>query len=335
MKISASIYSGKNRTLKDTVSQLDKINIDYLHVDSIERVEVFEDIRQIRKYSRTPIDLHIISEEPDKFIPLIEEHNIELVSFQYEQLNSSFKVPKKLRSKVGLAIHIDTNIEEIKPFISEYAFILLMMTTPGISGGKFNFEKLAQIQKYREEFPNKPIHVDGGVNNYVSAALRKLDIDCIISGSFLVNSETLGLSLLQLRSGLDFSNYVVEDFCYKLAELPILHEKELSLKSMLQMIGKFKFGFCLIIDEENRLTGVATDGDIRREMLNNIEDLSKMSLESIVNRTPVSIESDEKMIDIIMRLGDQEKKVNFLPIVSNDGELRGAITINQIFRGKI
>ncbi|HLP19530.1 MAG TPA: hypothetical protein VK174_04485, partial [Chitinophagales bacterium] len=66
MKISASIYSGKGKTPEQLVKELDAHGIDMLHVDCADNDKVFDDIAAIRKISSTPIDLHIISAEPEK-----------------------------------------------------------------------------------------------------------------------------------------------------------------------------------------------------------------------------------------------------------------------------
>ena len=65
MKISASIYS-TSRDLEQVVRELDNHRIDFFHVDCNDDPKVFDDIINIRKWSKTPIDLHIISKTPEK-----------------------------------------------------------------------------------------------------------------------------------------------------------------------------------------------------------------------------------------------------------------------------
>ena len=57
MKISGSIYSDKNRPLKDTIQDLEAHQVDLLHVDCNDDPKVFEDIAQIREWCKLPIDL--------------------------------------------------------------------------------------------------------------------------------------------------------------------------------------------------------------------------------------------------------------------------------------
>ena len=106
MKISASIYSNKEKDLNTLVRELDAHHIDMLHVDCADDDKVFDDIARIRKVSTTPIDLHIISSEPEKYFDRIEKLNIEYVSFQYENLKKLPVLPSNSSTKFGFIIDI-------------------------------------------------------------------------------------------------------------------------------------------------------------------------------------------------------------------------------------
>src|SRR5687768_15291975 len=104
MKISASLYSGKNKPLAELVKELDGHIIDYFHIDWNDDLGVFPDIKEIRKLSKTSIDLHIISSGPEKYFAGIIDNKVELVTFQYENLKNGIKVPAEVKAKLGLAI---------------------------------------------------------------------------------------------------------------------------------------------------------------------------------------------------------------------------------------
>ena len=61
MKISASIYSSKEKLLSEIVTELDHHEVDYFHVDCNDDPRVFDDIAYINEHSTSPADLHIIS----------------------------------------------------------------------------------------------------------------------------------------------------------------------------------------------------------------------------------------------------------------------------------
>ena len=79
MKISASIYAYNNRmSLSEIVKTLDMLYIDSFHVDCNDDISVFDDINLIRSISNTPIDLHIITDNPAKYYDLIEKYKIKI-----------------------------------------------------------------------------------------------------------------------------------------------------------------------------------------------------------------------------------------------------------------
>ena len=116
MRISASIYSGKDKDLVSLVHELDAHRVNFFQLDCNDDISVFEDIKKIREVSNTPIYLHLISSEPEKYYPLIEEYKIEYVTFQFENIAKAINVPDSIKSSLGLAIVSETDIEIFERF---------------------------------------------------------------------------------------------------------------------------------------------------------------------------------------------------------------------------
>ena len=184
MKISASLYSSKERDLEDLVHDLDLHHIDKFHIDCNDDPSVFKDIEKIRSISKTPIDLHIISKNPEAYFESIRELGIEFVQLQYEKLDKYCDIPMIEGTEFGMSILSDTPVEVFEPYREYCSFILLMTTTPGKSGGVFGKENFRKIRQLRNTYPGKRICVDGGVNAEVSFILRNMGVDTIVSGSY-------------------------------------------------------------------------------------------------------------------------------------------------------
>ena len=142
MKISASIYSNNDRSLEILIQDLDKYNVDMFHVDfndkKIDLNKIEEDIKEIRKISNKPIDLHIISDNPNKYKTLIIQNEIEFVTYQLENIKDKLEFPKSIKTQFCISITSDTEISKFENYKNICDFILLMTTTPGESGGEFN-----------------------------------------------------------------------------------------------------------------------------------------------------------------------------------------------------
>ncbi len=93
MKISASIYSDKQRPLELVIQDLVGHQIDLLHVDCNDSLEVFKDIENIRTWCNTPIDLHIITNDPEKFFPYLKKAPCRIHHFSIRGFNGTSKYP--------------------------------------------------------------------------------------------------------------------------------------------------------------------------------------------------------------------------------------------------
>ena len=211
MKISASIYSDNKRSLADVIKDLDNHQVDILHVDCNDDLSVFDDIKAIRKMCDLPIDLHIITEQPSKYYQLLEENPVEYITFQYEDLKEELRIPETVNGKKGIAVITPTSVEIFEEF-KTFDFILIMATIPGQSGGKFDTINFSKIREFRNKFPGKSIHVDGGVNAEVSFILRNMGVTSSVSGSYLFNAASIGNALMNLTKRDVESHYSVSDF---------------------------------------------------------------------------------------------------------------------------
>jgi ribulose-phosphate 3-epimerase len=333
MKISASIYSNNGKSLEQLVADLDAHEIDMLHVDCLDSEKVFEDIHRIRKISSTPIDLHIISAEPEKYFRQIEDFKIEFVSFQYENLKHLPALPPNSSTKFGLSITSSTTIDAFEEAAQHYNFLMMMSTVPGQSGGEFNRGSFQKITEFKNRFPKTRLHVDGGVNDEIAYILRLLGVNAIVSGSYLMNHESLSVGMLSFHKKPNaHRNFLVSEFATPMKYLPVLKESNLSFKTVLQTIEDFAFGFVMITDEEGKLKGVISNADVRRALLNNLSDLNAVKCEAMVNSKPISISDSATVSDIVRLVNELTFIVLFLPVTDKNNVLKGAVLLNNLTR---
>ncbi|MEM6840970.1 MAG: CBS domain-containing protein [Bacteroidota bacterium] len=334
MKISASLYSNQDKSLKELVQELDALRIDSFHIDCNDDPAVFDDIREIRQLSQTPIDLHIIAAEPEKYYPLIEEHSVEYVQFQYEPMEGRQLPTPPPGTEYGLAVVSDTPLEVFTPYRDVCSFILLMTTTPGKSGGVFRKDNFNRIRRFGKQFPDKKIHVDGGVNDEVSFILRSLAVDSAVSGSFLVNHTSMGAALLGLKMHEVRSHYRVKDFMMDLRDVPQLAEREVTLRSVLQTIEDYGLGFTTVVDKGRKLLGISSNADVRRALLNHLDNPSYIPATALVNSNPVSISEEATVEDMLKLVTSVSFPVLFLPVVNQQQQLTGTLMFNNLIRSE-
>lgn len=334
MKISASIYSDKKRQLKEVINDLVQHQVELLHVDCNDDLSVFEDIQQIRTWCNVPIDLHIITDSPEKFYDPLRETPVEYVTFQYENLKSTLDIPVDITGKKGLAVTTFTPVDVFNEY-SNFDFILIMATIPGQSGGAFDKINFTKIRNFRKLFPSKSIHVDGGVNAEVSFILRNMGVSTSVSGSYLFNAPSVGQALMNLTSREIESHYQVEDFMIPLEECPIVRSSDLSLKSILTTIEVGNLGFCLVVDDEKRLIGLISSADIRKAMLKKLDDLNSITSSDLINSSPVFIENSATVIDLLRKIKQCSFPVMYLPVLKNNSEAVGIVNFTNLIKGEL
>jgi ribulose-phosphate 3-epimerase len=334
MKISASIYSDKKRTLEEVIKDLESHQVDLLHVDCNDDLNVFYDIKKIREWCSIPIDLHIITSEPEKYFDLLIENPVEYVTFQYEDLKAPLVLPKEIKGKKGLAIITPTSIEVFDAY-SEFDFILIMATIPGQSGGVFDKINFSKIRQFRKKYPSKSIHVDGGVNGEVSFILRNMGVSSSVSGSYLFNAPSIGHALMNLTKREIESHYCVEDFMIPLSESPIVSYSDATTKTILEAVENGNYGFALVVGNQNKLVGLVSSADIRKALLRKIEQPAEIEPDDLINKNPKTITSLTTVYEMLQLIKKSSFPVMYLPVVDEHQNAVGIVNFVHLIKGEI
>ena len=335
MKISASVYSSKSQSLPEIIKDLDVHGADLFHIDCNDDLSVFDDIAEIKQLSKTPVDLHIISSEPEKFFTKIEDLNVNYVTFQFENLKDELIIPDNISAKLGLAITSNTDISVFEHYAEKFDFILFMTTTPGQSGGVFDKSNFKRIRQFRQQFPDKKIHVDGGVNGEVSFILRNMGVYASVSGSYLMTSESMGAAMLNLKTHEVDSHFQVKDFMREADELPLLKLKDRNVITILQSIEDYDVGFTILIDENGKLDGIVTNADVRKGLLKHTDNLNNVSVEDITNTHPVTANENFSVMELLRFIKQQSFAISYLPVVDDENKVTGAVTFFNLIKGEL
>jgi pentose-5-phosphate-3-epimerase len=334
MKISASIYSDKKRQLTEVIEDLMLHQVDMLHVDCNDDLTVFDDIALIRKQSSVPIDLHIISDNPEQYFDRLRATPVDYVTFQFESLKKPLLIPDDIEGKKGLAIVTPTNIDVFEEY-SSFDFILIMATVPGQSGGEFDKNNFSKIRQFRKKYPLKSVHVDGGVNAEVSFILRNMGVSCSVSGSYLFNAPSIGHALMNLTKRNIESHFCVQDFMIPLDECPAVHWKNASLRTVLGTIENGNLGFCLCLNDDFTLKGIVSSADIRKAMIKNLDNLSLLGVEDLLNRTPMTIYETNTVAQLLEKIEKCKFPLMYLPVLSEENKAVGIVNFVNLIKGEL
>lgn len=199
MKIASSFLDVKEPKQLE-VTKLDKLNIDYLHLDVMDGIFVdnktytANEFSEILKYTTHPKDVHLMVSDVKKYIDEFAKLNPEFITFHYEavsEVSSVINYIKDLGIKVGMSIKPATDVAEIVDYLDYLDLILVMSVEPGKGGQSFienSVNKINKLYRLREK-ENYPylIEVDGGVNDETIKKCKKADI-CVV-GSFITKND--------------------------------------------------------------------------------------------------------------------------------------------------
>lgn len=334
MKISASIYSDKKRPLEEVIKDLEAHQVDLLHVDCNDDVSVFQDIKKIRTWTNIPIDLHIITKSPSKYMQLLEENPVEYVTFQFEALEEDINFPATITAKKGIAIITPTDVSVFDNY-PYFDFLLIMATIPGQSGGVFDPVNFSKIRQFKKLHPLKSVHVDGGVNGEVSFILRNMGVSSSVSGSYLFNEPSVGQALMNLTKRNVDSHFLLKDFMVPLSESPVIRFQDISFEAILQTIETGKLGFSLVVEEDNTFVGLISNADVRKALLQTIADLNQVNLSQIINKNALTIQETASVNDMLQLIKKQSFPITYLPVLNNANKAVGIITFMNLIRGEI
>lgn len=207
-KISASFLSSKNIPLD--LIKLNETDVDFIHVDVMDgkfvknKTMPFNEMKNIYKYTNKRLIVHLMVDNPSKYIPLYAELNTECISFHVESSEDIIKNLELIKSfsiKCGLAINPDTRVNELIPYLPYLDEVLVMSVIPGEGGQEFILESEEKIRELKELINsyglNILIDVDGGINDTILDKVK--DANILTSGNYIINSDNYQEKITSLR----------------------------------------------------------------------------------------------------------------------------------------
>jgi len=196
-KLSASLMCADLTNLADSIKELEKAGINYLHIDIMDGAFVpnitlgFDLVNAIKKVTDIPLDVHMMVNEPSKFIDRMNLSENDFLCVHYESeihIHRTLEMIKNKGCKAGLAIIPGTPVESVK-HLTDYIDMLLVMTvSPGFAGQKMFIgaeKKVTEARSLLEEWncPDTLIEVDGNISLPNGRKLSKCGADIFVLGT--------------------------------------------------------------------------------------------------------------------------------------------------------
>ena len=191
MQLAVSFFSLKTAKERMTIiKKLNKSTADYIHFDVTDgnfvksKYLCLPELVKLLKASKKKNDVHLMVEDPMKYIEHIKNLNVDAITIHVEINQALKKIIETIKGsniKVGLAVDLDTNIDTIKPYFKMIDRVLIMSVKAGKGGQEFQPKVLEKVKS----IPNNiEIEIDGGINGNTINYVKEADI--VVSGSYIM-----------------------------------------------------------------------------------------------------------------------------------------------------
>lgn len=195
-KIAASIMCADQLHLGDELQRLESAGVELLHCDVMDGVYVNnlalgpEYLEIVRNNTEIPLDIHLATITPLKYIDMFGPVKPEYISFHVEVAEDVSEIIRKIRSynvKPSIAINPETPIEAIYPYLDDVEMVLMMTVNPGFAGQKFQTDVLQKLHDLKAKLAGKIhaplIEVDGNINKETVGLMRDCLPDIYVLGT--------------------------------------------------------------------------------------------------------------------------------------------------------
>ncbi len=332
MKISASIFAVE----KDFIAYANRLKysgVHSLHLDYLEGCNApikLEDLAEFSLEVELPLDVHLIqSSLTERDIYYLNKALVKYLTVQYENLvdKKELDMLNEFNGICGIGITSRTPLNIIEELKDKIQYVMVMCSEPGVSASKFDESNIDRIKHIRKQYPNLPIHVDGGIENINGITMKELKVDLVVSGSYIARAKNLYENVFRLKYANDCSLKVSQIMIEK-PSLPIVSEEE-SFINIISQINKYKMGLVFVVNANNRFKGVISDGDIRRAFITYNKEIFDKKAGEIMNDAPFYVNGEMTVIEMINKIANAQKGVLVIPVLKDNENLAGAIDLNS------
>jgi len=194
--LAPSILAGDHANLAVSAAIVEQLGVSWLHLDIMDGHFVPnlsfgpQTVAALRKNSKLFFDVHLMLDEPHRYIEAFAKAGANLISIHIEPAYDHAATLARIHAlgcKNGIVLNPGTPASAIEPFLCQVDLVLVMTVQPGFGGQSFKHEmlaKIAQIDAWRKERKlDFRLEVDGGIDLTTAAECRQAGTDTFVAGT--------------------------------------------------------------------------------------------------------------------------------------------------------
>ncbi|MCB2292040.1 ribulose-phosphate 3-epimerase [Clostridium algoriphilum] len=215
IKIAPSILSADFSRLGEHIKELEAYGADMIHIDVMDGMFVpnisfgIPVIKSIRKLTKLPFDVHLMIEEPSRYIEDFVKAGADIITVHYEtdrHIDRTINYIKSFGVKAAVALNPATPVALIKHLISNLDMVLIMTVNPGFGGQKYIeycLDKVKEVRTLSDKYNKKLlIQVDGGIDEVNIREVVSGGANVIVAGSAVFKNGEIEKNMKALRAAI-------------------------------------------------------------------------------------------------------------------------------------
>jgi ribulose-phosphate 3-epimerase len=202
VKVAPSILSADFGRLAAEIKKVEEAGADLIHIDVMDGHFVPNItvgpllVKACRKATDLPLDVHLMIENPDRYIPQFAKAGADIITIHVEaskSLQEDIEIIKRNGAKAGVVANPATPVKSLFPVLDKVTMVLLMSVNPGFEAQKFMPEVLGKIKKLSAEIRRRrlsvDIEVDGGINLDTAKKAAAAGANILVAGSAIFYAQ--------------------------------------------------------------------------------------------------------------------------------------------------
>ncbi len=213
--IAPSILSADFARLGDEIRAVEAAGADWIHVDVMDghfvpNITIGPPVvASVRKVTRLPLDVHLMIENADRYIPAFAETGADWISVHVEtgyHLHRTVQLIRSLGKKAGVVLNPATPVSVIEPVLRFIDYVLVMTVNPGFGGQKFIEGSLERIREVRDRIDRAGrsilVEADGGIGPDNIGDVAAAGCDAFVAGSAIFHTQDYRATVDRMRAEL-------------------------------------------------------------------------------------------------------------------------------------
>ncbi len=207
VRIAPSILAADFSNLARDIARVEKAGADMIHVDVMDGHFVNNltigscVVKDIRKATRLPLDVHLMIEEPSRYLDDFIRAGSDIITVHAESRGRTGRLLSRIRDsgrRAGISVRPRTDIKKVSRYLDCVDMVLIMTVEPGFGGQAFMEDMLPKIAWLRRRYKGD-IQVDGGINESTAPLVVGKGANVLVAGTAVFGARDLRRAIRAIK----------------------------------------------------------------------------------------------------------------------------------------